>query len=293
MVGAPGRRPLTRAVKPAMTSGEHSSSAAAELSASWTRSAASPPVGWAGVRRARRVPARRRADRRNRRGCQLPPVSTAQASGVGRCPVRRLQDRRPRVGDGGVEGVAVPVGDVGGDRHIGRHLEEGDDRNPAGAVEDVVGAGFTQPIRFVQGESRRPPGDGVGAVLQIHHPRSRPIRGRPLQVGGPGDKPHRAAVLEDRQHLRRAGIAARGDVCPHDVIAGRPDEQGTIGARGQILDTGERRFTAEGAEALAEHHQLRARVLGHGRPPRVDRLEQRLPGLTRAFLIHQERQPAR
>ena len=57
-------------------------------------------------------------------------------------PAGRLRDLGPCVGDGGEEGVAVSVGDVGDTAMSADTRKERDERDPAGGRQDVAAALF-------------------------------------------------------------------------------------------------------------------------------------------------------
>ena len=186
----------------------------------------------------------------------------------------------------------MAVGYVNRDRHVGGHLKEGHDRDPLHAPGHVVAFGLAQPVRFGEQQINVPPRDRVGCVLQIHRPRIAPRIRRSAQVLGAGREADVLALVVDGQPHRGALVAVAGEVFPDRVVERRPGEQRAVGAGDEVVERQERRLTAERAEAFAEHDEFGPLPLGPLLDHRVDRLEQRLPGLTRVLLVHQERQPA-
>ena len=146
---------------------------------------------------------------------------------------------------------------------------------------------------WLEDQPRRPPDDRVRRVLQVDQRAARPR--------APGGRPRSGASSANRtvrpssttgSHSGDPASRSATMLAPQLVEVRRPGPQHAVRA---VLDVGEAAeggLPAEGAEALAEHVELRARVGRQLRPGAVDRVEQRAAGVARLDLVDQEGHPA-
>ena len=149
----------------------------------------------------------------------------------------------------------MAVRHVDGDRHISGHLQEGHHRNPVHVWRRRSQWGCAAS-QFGE-QSWGPPGDRIGGVLQVET-----MRGLPHGAsGGRGSRRGRRTARWRRRRKSAAtpgGAGSRLSVMKSRIVFWNvgPENNAPLVRAMMLLGVRNRGFPAEGAQALAEHHDL-------------------------------------
>ena len=157
--------------------------------------------------------------------------------------------------------VAVAVRHVDGDRHIGGYLQEGHHRDPVHVRRHVVSRAArganSGSAKAVRGSTRRSGRTRAGGRRPGIAPR---CSGRPRFSARAANR--MLAPSSKIGSHRGTRVTVESDVVPHRVVGTSvPENKRPVGAGDDVVRAQERGFAAERAEALAEHHDLRAVAL--------------------------------